>query len=61
MDTRRMDLRHSATFSEILSEPGVARLAPSVVPAQFLGFFTGTKKNLDRDNPKNLTRVVILG
>jgi glutamine---fructose-6-phosphate transaminase (isomerizing) len=40
--------------------PDVARLAPYVVPAQLLGFFTGTKKNLDPDNPKNLTRVVIL-
>jgi len=40
--------------------PDVARLAPYVVPAQLLGFFTGTKKNLDPDNPRNLTRVVIL-
>jgi glucosamine--fructose-6-phosphate aminotransferase (isomerizing) len=40
--------------------PEVARLAPYVVPAQLLGFFTGTKKNLDPDNPRNLTRVVIL-
>jgi len=40
--------------------PDVARLAPYVVPGQLLGFFTGTKKNLDPDNPKNLTRVVIL-
>ena len=40
--------------------PDLARLAPYVVPAQLLGFFTGTKKSLDPDNPRNLTRVVIL-
>jgi glucosamine--fructose-6-phosphate aminotransferase (isomerizing) len=40
--------------------PQLATLAPFVVPAQFLGFFTGIKKNLDPDNPRNLSRVVIL-
>jgi glutamine---fructose-6-phosphate transaminase (isomerizing) len=40
--------------------PQLAMLAPFVVPAQFLGFFTGIKKKLDPDNPKNLSRVVIL-
>jgi glutamine---fructose-6-phosphate transaminase (isomerizing) len=38
----------------------LATLAPSVVPAQLLGFFTGVKKNLNPDEPKNLSRVVIL-
>lgn len=53
--------RNSALVFELgFDGPDVARLAPYVVPAQFLGFFTGTKKNLDPDNPKNLTRVVIL-
>ena len=53
--------RNSALVFELgFDGPEVARLAPYVVPAQFLGFFTGTKKNLDPDNPKNLTRVVIL-
>jgi glutamine---fructose-6-phosphate transaminase (isomerizing) len=40
--------------------PEVATLAPFVVPAQLLGFFTGIKKKLNPDHPKNLTRVVIL-
>lgn len=40
--------------------PELATLAPFVVPAQLLGFFTGIKKNLDPDHPKNLRRVVIL-
>ena len=43
-----------------LEGPEVATVAPFVVPAQLLGFFTGIKKNLNPDHPKNLTRVVIL-
>src|SRR5271157_1961677 len=56
---------HVRRNSDLVFELGfdgtdVARLAPYLVPAQLLGFFTGTKKNLDPDNPKNLTRIVIL-
>ena len=40
--------------------PELATVAPFVVPAQLLGLFTGTKKNLNPDKPKNLSRVVIL-
>lgn len=40
--------------------PELATLAPFIVPAQLLGFFTGVKKNLNPDAPKNLSRVVIL-
>jgi glucosamine--fructose-6-phosphate aminotransferase (isomerizing) len=40
--------------------PELATLAPSVVPAQLVGFFTSVKKNLNPDEPKNLSRVVIL-
>lgn len=40
--------------------PELATLAPSIVPGQLLGFFTGRKKNLNPDEPKNLSRVVIL-
>jgi glucosamine--fructose-6-phosphate aminotransferase (isomerizing) len=40
--------------------PELATVAPSVVPSQLLGFFTGVKKNLNPDEPKNLSRVVIL-
>jgi glutamine---fructose-6-phosphate transaminase (isomerizing) len=38
----------------------VVRLAPSIVPCQLLGYFTGLRKGLNPDQPKNLTRVVIL-
>jgi glucosamine--fructose-6-phosphate aminotransferase (isomerizing) len=38
----------------------LALLAPYVVPCQFMGFFTGLRKGLNPDQPKNLTRVVIL-
>ena len=38
----------------------LALLAPYVVPGQLLGFFTGIKKGLNPDQPKNLTRVVVL-
>lgn len=37
-----------------------ARLAPHIVPAQLLGLYTGLKKGNDPDNPRNLSRVVIL-
>ncbi len=35
-------------------------LAPYIVPCQLLGFFTGLSKGLNPDQPKNLTRVVVL-
>ena len=38
----------------------LVRLAPSVVPCQLFGYFTGLKKGLNPDQPKNLTRVVLL-
>jgi len=38
----------------------LALLAPYLVPGQLLGFFTGVRKGLDADHPKNLSRVVIL-
>jgi glutamine---fructose-6-phosphate transaminase (isomerizing) len=38
----------------------LALLAPYTVPCQLLGFFTGVGKGLNPDQPKNLTRVVIL-
>ena len=37
-----------------------AGLAPHVVPAQLVGLYSGLKKGLDPDHPRNLTRVVIL-
>jgi glutamine---fructose-6-phosphate transaminase (isomerizing) len=38
----------------------LALLAPYVVPIQLMGFFTGLRKGLNPDAPKNLSRVVIL-
>ena len=38
----------------------MALLAPYAAAGQLLGFFTGAQKGLDTDNPKNLSRVVIL-
>lgn len=43
-----------------LDVPEVARLAAYVMPAQLLGLFTGLRKGLDPDRPRNLSRVVIL-
>ena len=40
--------------------PEISLLAPFIVPAQLLGFHTGTKKGLDPDHPRHLSRVVIL-
>ena len=38
----------------------VALLAPFVIPVQLMGFHTGVKKGLTPDNPRNLSRVVLL-
>jgi glucosamine--fructose-6-phosphate aminotransferase (isomerizing) len=38
----------------------LAMLAAFVVPVQLIGFHTGVKKGLTPDNPRNLTRVVLL-
>jgi glucosamine--fructose-6-phosphate aminotransferase (isomerizing) len=40
--------------------PELAMLAPFIAPSQLLGFFTGIKKGLNPDHPRNLTRVVLL-
>jgi len=46
---------------ELESEtPELTLLAPFVVPTQLLGYHTGVKKGLNPDEPKNLSRVVIL-
>ena len=41
--------------------PELARLAPSLIPGQLLGLYTGLKKGLNPDSPRNLSRAVILG
>ncbi len=43
-----------------LDVPEHARLAATVLTGQLLGLFTGLKKGLDPDRPRNLTRAVIL-
>lgn len=44
-----------------IDAPELSRLAPSLVPGQLLGLYTGLKKGLDPDSPRNLSRAVILG
>jgi glucosamine--fructose-6-phosphate aminotransferase (isomerizing) len=41
--------------------PELVQLAPSLVPGQLLGLYTGLKKGLDPDSPRNLSRAVVLG
>ncbi len=53
------------SVSDLVIEVGfdgneLALLAPYTVAGQLLGFFTGVRKGLDADHPKNLSRVVIL-
>lgn len=43
-----------------LRAPEAARAAAFVVPGQLLGFHTGIRKGLDPDNPRHLSRVVML-
>lgn len=43
-----------------LDVPEFARLAPYLFVGQLLGLFTGLKKGLDPDSPRNLSRVVLL-
>jgi glutamine---fructose-6-phosphate transaminase (isomerizing) len=43
-----------------LDLPDLARLAPYLFAGQLTGLYTGLKKGLDPDNPRNLSRVVIL-
>ncbi len=44
-----------------LDVPELARLAASVFAGQLLGLYTGLAKGMDPDNPRFLSRVVILG
>ncbi len=43
-----------------LEVPEYARLAAYVLPGQLLGYYTGLRKGMDPDNPRFLSRVVIL-
>jgi glucosamine--fructose-6-phosphate aminotransferase (isomerizing) len=54
-------IRASANLTlELHGGSELAGLAPFVVPGQLLGLFAGIKKGLNPDQPKNLTRVVVL-
>ena len=60
----RADKRARAA-SDLLVEfdldlPEVARLAPYVFAGQLTGLYTGLRKGLDPDHPRNLSRVVML-
>jgi glutamine---fructose-6-phosphate transaminase (isomerizing) len=43
-----------------LDLPEIARVAASVILGQLLGFYSGIKKGLNPDEPRNLSRVVML-
>ncbi|HYK91317.1 MAG TPA: SIS domain-containing protein [Acidobacteriota bacterium] len=43
-----------------LPVPELARLGTYAFVGQLLGYYTGLHKNLDPDNPRNLSRVVVL-
>jgi glutamine---fructose-6-phosphate transaminase (isomerizing) len=55
-------VRESADYLIELSlgVPEVARAAAAVIPGQLLGFHTGIRKGFDPDNPRHLSRVVML-
>jgi glucosamine--fructose-6-phosphate aminotransferase (isomerizing) len=61
-DTANAAVRRSADYLvELgLNVPEVARSVASIVPGQLLGFYTGLKKGLNPDEPRNLSRVVML-
>ena len=43
-----------------LDVPEVARLAPHVLAAQLMGLYLGLKRGFDPDEPRHLSRVVVL-
>ena len=56
---------HVRSSADLLIElrmdvPELARLAPTLYALQLAGLYTGLKKGLDPDHPKNLSRVVEL-
>lgn len=62
--TNRADARARAS-SDLSIEfgfdlPELARIVPYIFAGQLIGLYTGLKKGLDPDNPRHLTRVVML-
>jgi glucosamine--fructose-6-phosphate aminotransferase (isomerizing) len=47
-------------FEFDVSTEELALLAPFIIPAQLLGFHTGVRRGFNPDEPRNLSRVVIL-
>ena len=56
------NIRRASDLVLELNLPGdeLTQLASHIVPSQLMGFFTGVGKGLNPDQPKNLTRVVVL-
>jgi glutamine---fructose-6-phosphate transaminase (isomerizing) len=56
------NIRRASDLVLVLNLPGdeLTVLASHIVPSQLMGFFTGVGKGLNPDQPKNLTRVVVL-
>lgn len=56
------NIRRASDLVLELNLPGdeLTVLASHIVPSQLMGFFTGVGKGLNPDQPKNLTRVVVL-
>lgn len=56
------NIRRASDLVLELNLPGdeLTHLASHIVPSQLMGFFTGVGKGLNPDQPKNLTRVVVL-
>ena len=57
--------KHVRAAADMLVELAIdaselTRLAPTLVPGQLLGLYTGLKKGLDPDSPRHLSRAVIL-
>ncbi len=54
--------RHAADYliQLALDVPELARAVVSVIPGQLLGFYTGLRRGFNPDEPRNLTRVVML-
>jgi glutamine---fructose-6-phosphate transaminase (isomerizing) len=57
---KRITASSDLVFEMGLDVPEIATLAASIVPGQLLGCYTGLKKGLNPDAPKNLSRVVLL-
>ena len=51
---------HDLVIELGLDEPEFARMALTAIPAQLLGLAAGLRKRLNPDEPKNLTRAVVL-